>query len=249
MQEMDTFPSLESAFNDRFRGHIDRDFVEWRERHAYQEASDIPADATRAWIGRQKLNYRGLGKRRALRHLISGNVDQPFLYEIGELDNLERLELEWPMVAKDLTPILRLKKLAFLSIDSPRYIGDFRPLLELPCLRTLIITNAKKMTDLEWLRGAHQLEVIGIEGGMYSPYKIPTLQPIAGLRALRAFLGVSTKLVDSSLAPLVDCPQLEYLGIGCVAPRAEFDRLKAAKPDLACNWFRPEMWKAARSPR
>ena len=79
MQEMGTFLSLEGALSDRFRGHINRDFAEWREKHAYREANDIPADATRAWIGRQKLNFCGFGTRRALQHLISGNVDQPFL--------------------------------------------------------------------------------------------------------------------------------------------------------------------------
>lgn len=146
------------------------------------------------------------------------------------------------MVAKDLTPLLKLKNLAYLSIDSPRNIADFRALLELPMLRTLIITNPKKMVDLTWLVEAHHLEVIGIEGGMWSPYKIPTLRPLAGLRALRAFLGVSTKLADQRLVPLADCPNLEFLGIACVAPRAEFDLLNKAKPNLVCNWFRPEAW-------
>lgn len=249
MQEVDTFPTLESALNARFRGHADRDFSEWREKHAYNEARDIPVDATKAWIGRQKLNYRGIGQRQSLRHLISGNVDQPFLEEIGNLASLERLELEWPMVAKSLSPLLKLERLAFLSIDSPRAIADFRPLLDLPALRTLILTNPKKMTDLSWLAEAHHLEVIGIEGGMWSPYKIPTLEPLAGLRSLKAFLGVSTKLADKNLGPLVHCPNLAYLGIACVAPKAEFDRLKAAKPLLACDWFRSEMWAALRSTR
>ena len=152
----------------------------------------VPIDAKNAWIGRQKLNYRDIGQRESLRHLISGNVDQPFLDEIGNLGGLERLELDWPMVAKDLTPLLKLLNLAYLTIDSPRHIADFRPLLELPALRTLIITNPTQMADLSWLVEAHHLEVIGIEGGMWSPYKIPTLRPLAGLRALRAFLGVST---------------------------------------------------------
>ncbi|GGD98527.1 hypothetical protein GCM10011515_17960 [Tsuneonella deserti] len=165
MQEVDTSP-LESALNARFRGHVDRDLSEWREKHAYKEAHDIPVHATKAWIGRQKLNYRGLGERNNLRHLISGNIDQPFLVEIAKLTNLERLELEWPVVAKDLTPLLGLEQLTFLSIDSPRNIADFRALLELPALRTLIITNPKRMADLDWLREAHHLEVIGIEGGM-----------------------------------------------------------------------------------
>lgn len=249
MQELDIHPTLESALNARFRGHADRDFSEWRKKHAYSNARDIPVDATKAWIGRQKLNYRGLGERKNLRHLISGNIDQPFLDEIGELANLERLELEWPMVAKDLTPLLGLEKLAFLSIDSPRNIADFRPLLDLPGLRTLIITNPKKMANLDWLREAHHLEVIGIEGGMWSPYKIASLQPLAGLPSLKAFLGVSTRLADKSLAPLAHCPNLAYLGIACVAPKAEFDRLKAAKPGLACDWFRSESWAALRSTR
>lgn len=241
--------TLESALNVKFRGHGTREWAEWRQKYVFGDAADIPADTTNAWIGRQKLNYRGIGKLRSLRHLISANVDQSLLNEIGELENLERLELEWPMVAKDLTPILRLEKLAFLSIDSPRNIADFRALLDLRSLRTLIITNPKKMTDLEWLGEAHQLEVIGIEGGMWSPYRIPTLRPVAGLRSLRAFLGVSTKLADKSLAPLADCPRLEYLSIACVAPQAEFDRLKMAKPDLVCDWFRSEMWAALRTTR
>jgi hypothetical protein len=249
MQGLDGFPSLESALNARFRGHVDRDFSKWREKHAYNDAGEVPVDATKAWIGRQKLNYRGIGERQSLLHLISGNVDQPFLEQISNIASLERLELEWPMVARDLSPLLRLEKLTFLSIDSPRNIADFRLLLDLPALRTLIITNPKKMADLEWLGEAHHLEVIGIEGGMWSPYKIATLQPLAGLRSLRAFLGASTKLADKSLAPLADCPRLQYLGIACVAPQSEFDWLKMVKPDLVCKWFRPEMWAALRATR
>ena len=247
MQDSDPLPTFDSALNDHFRGHVGRDFSVWAEKHAYPQARDIPANATKAWMGRQKLNYRGISERQSLTHLISGNVDQPFLEEIGKLEELERLELEWPMVAKDLTPLLALTKLTFLSIDTPRSISDFRPLLDLPALRTLIITDAKKMEDLSWLSRAHHLEVIGIEGGTWSAYNIPSLSPLAGLKSLRAFLGVSTELADKSLQPLADCPSLEYLRIACVAPKAQFEQLNAAKPDLICEWFRPGMWKTVKS--
>ena len=63
MPEFDSFTTLESALNARFRGHADRDFVEWGEKYSYVEASDIPVDAKNAWMGRQKLNYRGIGER------------------------------------------------------------------------------------------------------------------------------------------------------------------------------------------
>lgn len=249
MRQMETYPSLESALGDRFRGHVDRNWTEWRQKYAHDDVSDIPIGANKAWIGRQKFNYRGIGELHSLRHLVSANVDQPFLNEIGKMRNLERLELEWPVVAKDLEPILALEKLTFLSMDSPRNISDFRPILNLPALRTLIITNPKKMEDLSWLRDAHQLEVIGIEGGMWSPYKIKSLRPLAGLRSLRAFLGVSTKLEDKDLSPLAECPSLQYLDIACVAPQQEFEQLKSSKRDLTCNWFRPEMWAAVKTTR
>lgn len=238
---------LESALNTQFRGHDGRDWAEWNELHIYNSANDVPVTATQAWVNRQKFNFRGIGDRKALRHLISGNVDQPFLNEIGEISGLERLELEWPMIAKDLTPLLQLKKLKFLSIDSPRNIADFRLLLDLPSLHTLILTNPKKMMDLEWLSDAHHLEVIEIEGGMWSPYKIQSLRPLAGLRSLRAFLGISTKLADKSLAPLAECPNLEFISIACVAPQAEFERLRAHNPNLVCHWFRSEMWSALKT--
>lgn len=242
MQELRGSRSFESLLNDRYRGAHDRDFQVWGQQHAYEEVEDIPADATKAWISRRKFNYRGISERFRLKHLISGNVDQAFLDEIGSLHNLERLELEWPLRAQDLTPLLALKMLTHLSIDSPRNIADFRLLMDIPSLKTLFITNAKKMENLDWLAQAHHLEVIGIEGALDTPYKIPSLKPLEGLRSLRAFFGTSTSLADKDLTPLASCPRLEYLSIARVVKQDQFIQLKDAKPGLVCRWFRPEMW-------
>jgi hypothetical protein len=238
----DSYPSPESALSARFRGHRDRDWKEWGERHYFEAAAQIPEDAARAWVGRQKLNYRTIADKNALAHLIAANVDQPFLKEIGQLSRLRRLELEWPFLGTDLTPLLALKELEHLSIDSPRKLSDFSGLLELPSLRTLLITNPKRMPNIEWLSGAHHLEVIGIEGAIDSPYKIESLAPLAGLRSLRAVLCLSTRLADKRLSPLAQCPQLEYLSIARCAPRSEFELLRAARPDLVCSWFDPRAW-------
>ena len=239
----DTYSSLESALSTRFRGHRDRDWQEWEERHHFLSAQHIPDDATRAWISRQKLNYRTIASKKALKHLIAANVDSTFLEEIGELHGLRRLELEWPFLGTDLTPLLSLEQLEHLSIDSPRKLSDFSALLELPSLRTLIITNAKKMPSIEWLAEAHHLQVIGIEGAIDSPYRIESLAPLAGLRSLRALLCVSTRIADQCLSALAHCPELEYLEIARCVPRSDFELLKQAKPDLVCRWFDPEAWR------
>lgn len=241
----DTYPSLEMAFSDRFRGHGERDWDEWAERHFYETVADIPAQADQVWLNRQKLNYRKIGDHKAIKHLIAAKVDQAFLGEIGKLSGLQRLELEWPFLAADLTPLLSLGHLEHLSIDSPRNLSDLSPLLKLPRLKTLLITNAKKMPNIEWLREAHHLEVIGIEGAIDCDYTIANLAPLAGLRSLRAFLGVSTRLADKSLMPLAECPKLEFLAIARCAPRSEFEHLHRVRPDIFCRWFDPKAWGTA----
>ncbi|WP_301749823.1 hypothetical protein [uncultured Erythrobacter sp.] len=238
----DSYSSLGSVLDARFRGHSDRNWEEWRQLHYYETADQISKDAARAWVNRQKLNYRSISDKKALRHLISANVNQAFLEEIGKLCNLRRLELEWPFLGTDLTPLLALRRLEHLSIDSPRNLSDFSPLLALPSLRTLLITNAKRMTNVEWLSGAHHLEVIGIEGAIDSEPEIESLEPLAGLRSLRAFFGVSTRLADKRLTPLAQCPALEYVSIARCAPRSEFDMLHHAQPNLVCHWFDAEAW-------
>lgn len=239
LSEFTNFTETETRLNAQFREH--RHVPDW-EGHVYAEAEAIPDRAERARIRRTKSNYRGIGAHRDLSDLIAGAVDQPFLEEIGNLRGLERLELEWPVTATDLTPLLGLDRLRHLAIDSPRKIADFTPLLQLPALTTLLITNAKQMADLEWLRGAHRIEVLGVEGGMWSPQKIPSLEPLAGLESLRALFATTIRLGDKNLMPLAQCPKLEYIGMAAAAPRKEFERLHAARPDIVCQWFRPEPW-------
>lgn len=241
--EFSTYTSLGSALNARYRGHDDRDWEKWQAKHFYADASVVPENAERVWLGGEsKLSYRGLADKHTIRHLIIGKADQACIEEIGRMEKLERLELEYPVLAEDVSPLLALKGLRHLSIDTPRKLADFSPLLKLPALRKLLITSPKHMADLDWLHVAHHLEVIGIEGGIWSTIPIPSLKPIAGLSSLQAFLGTSTKLLDGNVMPLAECPNLNFIGIARVAPREEFDRLSQARPDVYCSWFHPESW-------
>jgi len=238
-----SYADLESAFNAHFRGHDTRPWEEWR-RIVTTKAEDVPQDATRAWLNREKASHRGIGRCKGLSHLIAGAADQSYLEEIATLDRLERLELEWPVTATSLAPLGALTRLRFLSIDSPRHIEDFTPVLALPALRTLLLTNAKHLRDLDWLAEAHHLEVLGVEGSINTVQTITSLRPLAGLRGLRAFLATSTRLLDKDLSPLAACPRLEFLDCARFAPRPEFERLQALCPGLVCSWFRPGMWSA-----
>ncbi|UUR07232.1 hypothetical protein [Sphingomonas glaciei] len=107
------------------------------------------------------------------------------------------------------------------------------------------MTNDKMMPDIEWLREAHHLDVIGIESAIDCDHTIQSLAPLAGLQSLRAFLGVSTRLAETSLMPLAECPKLEFLDIARYAPRFEFEQLRRARPDIFWRWFDPKAWGKA----
>lgn len=235
---------LDAELNARFRGLDGHDWNEWFEIQC-DTASTVPLGAKRAWLNRRKASHKGIKERVSLRHLIAGAADQAYLAEIGTLVNLERLELEHPLTALDLSPLHALKKLKHLRIVSPRRITDFKPLLELPSLKTLFIESPGRMTEIDWLRGADHIEVLGIEGSIWKPHVIPSLAPLSGLKSLKAFFATSVRLKDQNLSALGSCPQLEYLSCARFAPRASFEDLHALNPRLVCGWFDPESWDDA----
>lgn len=203
-------------------------------------------DVSCARLSCRRDSHRGLNLRTELRELEANGVNQGVLEEIGSLTHLNYLALEYPVTATVLSPLAALTDLRILKINSPRHISDFTPLLALPKLERLFITNAKHLTDLEWLRPlAGQLRVLGIEGGMYTAQRIPTLAPLNDF-ALDALFLTNTKLGDQSLAPLRTMDSLKFLGSARIASRNEFELLHAAQPQLDCDWFRPAMWSNVR---
>lgn len=228
----------------RYRGLDTRDWDEWS-RITTESAADVPLDATRARVQRVKASHRGICERKALKELLAGGADQSYLDEICTIIGLERLELGWPVTAHSLEGLRALTRLRYLKIDSPRNIADFTPVLALPSLQTLLIENAKHMKDIEWLADAHHLDVIGIEGSMWTMQKVPSLAPLAGLKGMRAFMATSVRLGEKNLFPLAECPRLEYLSCARFVPREEFEMLRKLKPGLRCSWFDPDMWPSA----
>jgi hypothetical protein len=229
-----------AALNARYRQLIDEDTPGYAPAASL---ADIPDDAPLARFRRTKTSHRGIRTKTSLRTLIAGAVDQSYLEEIAVLGGLERLELEWPTTATDLRPLSALKHLRFLKIDSPRNITDFSPLLALPALEVLFIENAKHLKSLDWLAPlADRLNVLGIEGSMWTTQRIPTLAPLRGF-AVEALFLTGTRIADKDLTPLQTMPNLRFLETACNAPREAFRALHKAKPELVCDWFEDKVWE------
>lgn len=209
---------------------------------SHTDADAIPVEADCARVQREGRSHTGISRRPNLRLLEAQAVNQAFLDELATLHQLEYLALEAPVTAANLDPLSNLTGLRILKITSPREVRDFSPILALPNLERLFIENAKHMSDLNWLRPlSGRLRVLGIEGGMYTAQRIPTLRPLEEF-ALDALFLTNTVLGDKSFAPLHGMTGLIFLGTSRNAPRTEFEALHEALPQLYCDWFQPAMW-------
>lgn len=192
---------------------------------------------------RDKNSFRGISTRKKLRTLVAHAVNQDFLDEICELENLEWLELQWPTTATSLEGLVRLQKLKRLRIDSPRNITDFAPITRLPKLVRLEIENAKHLYDLRWMLPLkNRLEMLKLDGSINTTQKIESLDPLDGF-VFRELSLVSASVKDKDLSPLITCRSLTKLECAkAVATFEGFMALADARPDMQCQWFDPDWW-------
>lgn len=213
-----------------------RDIQDWQRWPQCTRALDaVPADASRVSFYRERHSHRGIGARRSIAQLAAKQVNQDFLDEIGQLQNLTYLEID-TLTAQDLSPLRQLTNLQTLKLADVRAAVAFGTLLELASLKRLFIESAKHLHSLEFLGDAHQLLSLGVEGGMWTRQKVASLAPLAGLRGLEALFLTSVQLEDTSLRYLAQIPRLKVLECARLAPKSEFDDLRRLMPALDCRW-------------
>lgn len=213
------------------------------ERDEFSDTLKIGPDAEIGVHHREKNSFRGISTRRKLRILTASAVNQDFLDEICELENLEWLELQWPVTAETLEGLSRLTKIHRLKIDSPRKISDFSPILKLHRLTRLEIENAKHLHDLRWMRPLKdRLEILGLDGSINTTQKLESLDPLDGFVFEKLTL-TNVSVADKDLSPLITCRNLKELRCAkSVSTFEGFMALADARPDLACDWFDPDLW-------
>ena len=213
-----------------------RPMEDWPEWDSYAtNVAEIPADAQRARLRREKRSHRGLSSRAWLSKLSARQVNQEFLDEICELQNLVFLELD-VVTAADLTPLRRLTSLKTLKVEGVRKAEDLSPLATMDWLSYLSIVQAKHLCELSLLSGAHHLRMLAIEGGTWTTQKIDSLRPLRGLRSLECLFMSSVTLRDKELSYLADIPKLRVLDCARFAPKLQFDRLRHLLPNIECQW-------------
>ncbi|WP_019028981.1 hypothetical protein [Colwellia piezophila] len=215
---------------------IDEAFREWTDwPDCVTSVEHIEEASTTVSFYREKNNYKGISNFKGITKLSAKQVNQGFLNEISELQNLEYLELE-TVTAERLAKLSELPKLRYLKIQGIRKATDYSALIKINSLEKLFLESAKHLGSIDFISGAHQLIVLGIEGGMYTKQKLDSLQAISGLLNLEALYLSSVQLTDKNLDCLSTNPKLSYLRSARFAPKSSFDSLKNLMPNINCNW-------------
>ncbi len=197
---------------------------------------DPKADTVR--FRRVKKSHQGLREYKNIKRLFAYNVDDDFLREISCLSELTYLWVKI-VTAEDFAPLTQLKSLEFLILQHVQKAKSFSFACDMPALRHLCIEWAKHITTLEDFRAKQDLLSFGIEGAteVSSVQKIASLTPILQWKQLESLYLTNTKVLDGNLRCLAQISSLRCLETARFYPKSEFDALKAANPNLKCDWF------------
>ncbi len=205
----------------------------------FQDVAEYPADArTLLLCGRRKDETRGWELLAGRKHVDSIFVYQPHekhLAWIAQMPWLKRLGILNPKAA-DLSPLGALQKLEALFIEDASGLESLSFLAGLANLQALGILDAKRLKDLTGLETVPQLEELALQCGIWNPFKVRTLKPLAGLASLSC-LRLTADTADGSLEPLKNLSALQDLDLNLLQPFEQVAKLAAFVPPRICKYL------------
>lgn len=213
-----------------------RDLENWPDMTTFPtRLEDVSDFSERAVFYRERDSHKGIRKFAGLRKFQARMVNQDFLEEICELEELIFLSLEG-VTATDFRPLSKLTNLRVLKISNANKVTDFNTLSTITSLRGLYLENVKNLNSVNFLSQSDHLLRIGVEGSMWKRQKVETLAPFKSLKSLQELFLTNVILLDKDLTYLAECPKLEVLECARFAAKRNFERLRELMPKLSCQW-------------
>lgn len=173
-------------------------------------------------------------KRLSVRH----TTNQDFFDSICNMTNLEELHL-WTSRVDNISNIIKLKKLQYLSLDSFSRLTDISPIIELNELQRLYIENCFKIENFEVIGNLRQLIGLALIGYPFGPrnLRIKSLKPFENLINLKHLDLSSTSVIDNSYESVLCLENLERFDISIKIPKQIRDKIKVNHKRLTAGLF------------
>ena len=198
------------------------------ERPVVDDLSHLPSDATFIATRGTARGLERIGDCPALVTAWAHPVTDPLVQQLSRLGGLRALYLG-KCGRTDLSPIGTCASLQHLVIDGAPSLGDLSFLAPLCRLRTLYISDARRM-DLATLPVLPRLAALHLSGGNGGALRIESLAPLCRLGTLRHLTIENLRPADGSLQPLASLGRLRELHLPNTFEIEEFARLAGTLP-------------------
>ena len=196
---------------------------------AEQLTDQVLSASTVAVYGRAK-GLHHFRASTALRRLWISGVEAAAADVLGGLSRLEALVIQDLRIA-DLHAFASLDGLRELAIAGSPKLKSLSGLERMRGLKRLILFDNCNYPDIAALAALTEVETLCLEGGFSKQLRLPTLEPLVGLRNLRRLRLASVRVADGSLRPLLKLAALQQVFINKGFPPSEFRTLAAALPN------------------
>jgi hypothetical protein len=203
-----------------------------------QDFASINLDVRTLNFSGKTKNLDRLKEFRQVTDVLASQLTNEILQVLAKMPHIERISV-MGISKGDFSVFSTTNSLRVLYADSDTKTETLDSFATLTQLTALNITNFKRVRDLMPLANLKNLEVLAIEGSMWTAMRVKSLKPIAELKRLRQIFLANFRVDDDSLKPLCVLPDLELLQCVKYFPMEEFAWLAGSNSKLSCNWFEP----------
>lgn len=167
-----------------------------------EKITDKTLENIASLIELQELNLSGCGK-----------ITDKGLSKLANLNKLERLYLDYCKYITDLTPLLNLEKLTFLSIKDLPLITDKTFFIDnLKQLKYFVLSNCKKLTDISFVKIADKKSLKYLDLS-YCNVTDKGIQAISELELNKLYIDECDRITDTSLKNISKIKNLTTLSL------------------------------------
>jgi len=169
---------------------------------------------------------------------IRHRVKQELFEAICNMQNLKSL-MFWISTVEDISSISKLSKLTNLKLWHFSRLKDITPLLTLKKLKVLSIDTCFKIENYQIIGKMTQLEGLELCGDTFAPRKlrINSLKPFETLKNLKHLDLSSASVVDKSYESVLKMPNLERFDLLVNLPKESREKIKANHKKLEAGFF------------
>jgi Leucine-rich repeat (LRR) protein len=186
------------------------------------------------------------GKAKNIERLKDLNISKLWLVGTNEKQLQQILSLTSPefvniyqILAKDLSILETLSKAETIVL---RWNSKSHELWNMSCnkrLKALVIEDFQKISNINTISNARNLEYLVLEGGMWKPLKIDSLNPLSGLTKLQFLRLANMHVKKDGVIPISNLTNLKELDLSNQFETSDYAYLAAKLFDTKCDYFKP----------